>query len=145
MSTTKRQVKTQVDANLLTRLQTAVSGASAAPSVEVPAEPSNMDANAHSDGEQSRGQGTPRVSDSRPSWRNLVPRKRAQRTTLSMPVEVGSRARRLAMALTLFEERDVSLGTALSQALDLLEGELRRRGARIPEQDIPLRSGSRHL
>ena len=148
MSKGRRQIKTEVDSKLVGRLSEMQAR------VSMVGEPSHDDGSqqvAHEDGngqggeESVSGVGTPRPLIQRATWRGVEPRKRVQRTTLSMPVVVGARARRLAMALTLLEERDVSLGTALSQALDLLEEELRAQGARIPENAVELRTGKRHL
>ena len=145
MSQVRRPIKTEINPNLLTMLQAGVSesrrqseegrhdlsGRIHHPASHGPLEPEPL--------------GSPRPRGDRPDWRTLGVQKRQVRTTLSMPVEVGNRARRLTMALTLLEERDVSLGTAVGRALDLLEEELRSRGARIPEQAIELRTGKRHV
>ena len=148
MSSGRRQIKTKVDSNLvgqLSELQARVSMAGEPSNHDGTQQVAFDDSNGQGGGDSASGVGTPRRLVERATWRNVEHRKRVQRTTLSMPVAVGARARRLAMALTLLEERDVSLGTALSQALDLLEEKLRAHGARIPENAVELRTGKRHL
>lgn len=68
---------------------------------------------------------------------------RAPRTTVSVPRHVGERARRLALALTLHERREATLGDTLERALSLLEHDLRHAGASIPDAAVALRSGPR--
>lgn len=68
---------------------------------------------------------------------------RAPRTTLSVPRHVGERARRLALALTLHERREATLGDTLERALGLLEHDLRDAGAPVPDTAVVLRSGPR--
>ena len=147
MSRLKREIKTTVDAGLvgqLVDLQARVSRATE-PADELASNRWGEERNRQGGPISDRGVGTTRGHAEVGATGTPEPRKRVQRTTLSMPVEVGARARRLAMALTLLEERDVSLGTALSQALGLLEEDLRSRGARIPENVVELRTGKRHL
>ena len=148
MSRSRRQIRTEVDSTLvgqLAELQARVSRAGEPPSEDTDGEAEQAAPNGQGGANSGPGVGAPRRLAERAPLRVLEPRKRVQRTTLSMPVAVGARARRLAMALTLREERDVSLGTALSRALDLLEDALRAEGARIPTNDVELRTGKRHL
>lgn len=71
--------------------------------------------------------------------------KRNPRASVSMPTAVAEHVRRLAMALTIYEAHDISLGTTVSRALALLEEELRAAGVTIPDAPVKLRSGPRHV
>jgi len=141
----KRNVRRVVDQNLLTRLQTSVSTASDASLPGMPGSATDDVQEGPHDAQGEDRRDSHGLGVDRSSWLKLGPARRQLRTTLSMPVAVGERARRLAMALTLMEERDVSLGSTLGMALDLLDKALRDRGARVPEKPVELRTGRRHV
>lgn len=144
MSRERREVRTQVSPNLLDRLQSGVTAVSRPTEARTDFGSGAGTAFAQDDADVQGGRGSGGFVHERRSWGMLKPRKRQPRTTLSMPVHVGERARRLTMALTLLEVQDVSLGATLDQALELLEAELRKRGATIPEASVALRTGKRH-
>jgi hypothetical protein len=144
MSRERRQVTRQINPTLLGQLQAGVSAMSTPVEHREELSPGASSPFA-SDGKDSReGRSSVGQGYERPALRMLAARNRQPRTTLSMPIHVGERARRLTMALTLLEAQDISLGATLDQALELLEAELRNRGARIPERPVTLRSGKRH-
>ena len=141
----RRQVRTAVDSNLLTHLQVGVSSATERAGLATRIEHAEAD-NVRQGGDQRRGASGQHADDrENRAWVKPASSGRQPRTTLSMPVSVAERARRLTMAITLEQVRDVSLGYALSRALDLLESELQARGAKIPETNVELRTGKRHV
>ncbi len=133
-----------VDANLVRRLQMAVSSATEAP------EEGNLALEPVAVEHAPRSAATTGSMPDYGSVKNLVSRNRpaafsprAQRTTLSVPTSVGQKARQLTMAITAAEQQDASLGQTLSWALDLLEAELRKKDIPITERPVRLRSGPR--
>lgn len=144
MSRERRQVKTQISTTLLGHLQAGVAADSGPVEPREDFAPGGGSSFASDGRYGAEGRGSVGREHERPVLRMLAARNRQPRTTLSMPIHVGERARRLTMALTLLEAQDVSLGATLDQALELLEAELRKRGARIPEKPVVLRTGKRH-
>lgn len=133
-----------VDANLVRRLQMAVSS-----STEVP-EQGQLAVETVAVEAAPRTAAAPGSMPDYGSVKNLAARTRpaafstrAQRTTLSVPTGVGQKARQLTMAITAAEQQDVSLGQTLSWALDLLEAELRKKDIPITDRSVRLRSGPR--
>ena len=142
MEKKKRTIRTEVDASLVRQMQAGVAGASRETLGEAfaPAEPGA--------GHQALGalpSPDHRAPSNRPSHGPAGPRKAAPRTTLSVPCEVGGKARRLTLALTFAEGLEASIGATISRALDLLERHLEEAGVSIPEKPVKLRSGPRHI
>lgn len=138
----KRSVRTNVDENLVRKLQLAVSQDSASVGPETEAEAEGWEAPGAQGDLPGRG-------DPRPPGRNHhlgQPRpfgRPSNRTTLSVPLSVGDKARKLTMAITVAESQEASLGRTLAWALELLEEDLRRRGVRVVDHPVRLRSGPR--
>ena len=133
-----------VDTNLVLRLQKAVSG-----STEAPADAPNGIEPGSAENAARDIAGVEPMPDYG-SVKNLVTRTRprafsarAQRTTLSVPISVGQKARQLTMAITVAEQQDASLGQTLSWALKLLEAELRKKDIQVADRPVRLRSGPR--
>lgn len=133
-----------VDANLVRRLQMAVSSATE------PVQEGHLALDSSAATEAPRSAATVGSMPDYGSVKNLVARNRpaafsarAPRTTLSVPTSVGQKARQLTMAITVAEQQDASLGQTLSWALDLLEAELRKKEIQIADRPVRLRSGPR--
>jgi hypothetical protein len=138
----RRSPKTDVDDNLVRRLQLAVSGVSSADTMVDEKEPAARIA--PSDEVEDEGIVDPRTTrELTVAGRREALVGRARRTTLSVPHAVGKKARQLTMAITAAEQQDASLGQTLGWALDLLEAELKDKGVPIAAHAVRLRSGPR--
>jgi len=138
----KRSVRTNVDENLVRKLQLAVSQNSASAGPEADGEAEGWESLRAQDDLQGRGDPSPpgrnrHLGQPRPLGRP------SNRTTLSVPLSVGDKARKLTMAITIAESQEASLGRTLAWALELLEEDLRRRGVRVVDHPVRLRSGPR--
>jgi len=133
------RIATKVDTSLLQKMQAGVAGRAPEPEKPLAVAP------------EAPASETPRAEQPSPPARARRAEEAAsrnessRRTTLSVPKHVGEHVRRLTMALTLAEGLESSIGETISRALHLLEGDLKAKGASVPEDNVRLRSGPRHL
>lgn len=142
MERKKRIIRTEVDASLVRQMQAGVAGASL--------ETLDGAFALREPGVRHKAFGAPPSPNLGAPHTGLPdgrtgPKKGVSRTTLSVPCEVGEKARRLTLALTFAEGLEASLGATIARALDLLERKLEEAGVSIPEKPVKLRSGPRHI